>query len=72
MNLSYDYESIMHYDMYAFSENGLPTIEPLQANVTIGQRDNMSASDIEAVRRLYNCSATGQTLPPNPILTTGF
>ena len=56
----------------AFSENGLPTIEPLQPNVTIGQRDNLSSIDIEEVRRFYNCSSTGITLPPTTTPTIGI
>ncbi|CAF1409433.1 unnamed protein product [Adineta ricciae] len=63
LNTSYDYSSIMHYERDAFSWNRLPTIEPLQANVTIGQRDNMSSTDIHEVQLLYNCSAIGVTLP---------
>lgn len=49
----YDYGSIMHYGMYAFSKNGLPTIVPKQAGVTIGQRDGLSAGDIAAVHHIY-------------------
>lgn len=50
---AYDYGSIMHYGADFFSANGLPTIEPLQAGVVIGQRDGLSAGDIAAVRFLY-------------------
>ena len=70
LDTSYDYSSIMHYERNAFSQNGLPTIEPLQVNVTIGQRDNMSSTDIQEVRLLYNCSATGVTLPEINATTT--
>ncbi|CAF1451474.1 unnamed protein product [Adineta ricciae] len=68
-NTSYDYSSIMHYGRYVFSSNDLPTIEPLQANVIIGQRNNMSSTDILEVRLLYNCSAIGVTLPEINITT---
>jgi hypothetical protein len=61
----------MHYPRDAFSINGLPTIEPLQPNVSIGQRYNMSAIDIQEVRLFYNCSANGITFPPIPTMTTG-
>lgn len=49
----YDYGSIMHYGNTAFSRNGLPTIVPRQAGVTIGQRTGLSAGDIAAVRAMY-------------------
>ena len=61
----------MHYETTAFSRNGLPTIESLVSNITIGQRDNMTVIDIEEVRLLYNCVASAITLPPNPTTTTG-
>ncbi len=61
----------MHYEKDAFSSNGLPTIVPTQPNVTIGQRYNMSTTDILEVRLLYNCLSTGVTLPPIPTTTTG-
>ena len=64
LNTPYDYASVMHYTRDAFSHNNLSTIEPLQANVTIGQRLNLSSIDILEVRLLYNCSAIGVTLPP--------
>lgn len=48
----YDYSSIMHYGPYDFSQNGLPTITPLQ-NVFIGQRDGLSAGDILSINQNY-------------------
>lgn len=70
-NTTYDYNSVMHYDAYAFSANSLPTISPTQAGVTIGQRANMSTIDVQEARLLYNCTASGQTLPPITFTTTG-
>ncbi|XP_004633295.1 astacin-like metalloendopeptidase [Octodon degus] len=56
----YDYLSVMHYGRLAFSRRGEPTIIPLWApSVHIGQRWNLSASDITRVRRLYSCSPSG-------------
>ncbi|KAL2774234.1 astacin-like metalloendopeptidase precursor [Daubentonia madagascariensis] len=64
----YDYSSVMHYGRLAFSRRGLPTIVPLWApTVHIGQRWNLSASDITRVLRLYGCSPSG----PSP-RGTGF
>ncbi len=63
LNTSYDYSSVLHYGKNDFSKNGLPTIEPIQSNVKIGQRYNLSNGDIEVIRRFYNCSSTGPTLP---------
>jgi hypothetical protein len=62
----------MHYESQAFSLNGRHTIEALQPNVTIGQRYNMSTTDILEVRMFYNCSARGVTLPLMPTTTTGL
>jgi hypothetical protein len=69
---SYDYGSVMHYEEYAFSSNGLPTIEPLQPGVSIGQRNGMSTIDIQEIRLFYNCSSNGTTLPTIPTTTTGL
>ena len=70
-NTPYDYGSVMHYPRNSFSVNNRSTIEPLQPNVTIGQRYNMSTIDIQEVRLFYNCSANGVTFPPIPTTTTG-
>lgn len=69
-NTPYDYGSVMHYPNSAFSANGLPTIEPLQPNVIIGQRVNMSAIDIQEVRLYYSCPTSGVTVPPTTTTTT--
>lgn len=53
----YDYSSVMHYGRFAFSWRGQPTIIPLwTSSVHIGQRWNLSTSDITRVCRLYSCS----------------
>ncbi|XP_021049889.1 astacin-like metalloendopeptidase isoform X4 [Mus pahari] len=57
MLVPYDYSSVMHYGRFAFSWRGQPTIIPLwTSSVHIGQRWNLSTSDITRVCRLYNCS----------------
>ena len=48
----YDYQSIMHYGPGFFSRNDQPTIEA-PAGETIGQRDRLSAQDIEGINLLY-------------------
>jgi len=50
---NYDYESIMHYSHDAFSINDLPTIIPLQAGITIGQRKGLSKGDVEGIKKMY-------------------
>jgi astacin (peptidase family M12A)/PASTA domain-containing protein len=53
----YDYCSIMHYGVFDFSANGLPTITVLQPDrpcaSTIGQRNGLSERDISAIYYLY-------------------
>ncbi|KAK9395366.1 MAM and LDL-receptor class A domain-containing protein 1-like [Crotalus adamanteus] len=54
---NYDYSSIMHYGRNAFSMTGLPTIIPLSGPPAfLGQRWNLSVSDIAKVNKLYKCS----------------
>lgn len=69
-NTPYDYESLMHYETTAFSINGLPSIEPLQPNIKIGQRYYISAIDTQEIRQFYNCSGSGSTLPPTTTVAT--
>jgi hypothetical protein len=55
----YDYESIMHYDMFSFTKNGKATLVPIDEkkeadySVSIGQRDEISAGDRELVNKMY-------------------
>ncbi|XP_058148818.2 astacin-like metalloendopeptidase, partial [Dasypus novemcinctus] len=64
----YDYSSVMHYGRLAFSRRGAATLVPLWApGVHMGQRWNLSASDVTRVLRLYGCSPRGagsQSPPP--------
>lgn len=55
-NTPYDYGSIMHYSAYSFAVNpSVPTIIPKDAGAGIGQRDRLSARDIQKLRNMYNC-----------------
>ncbi|XP_011866092.1 PREDICTED: high choriolytic enzyme 1-like isoform X2 [Vollenhovia emeryi] len=56
--LPYDYNSIMHYSMTAFSTNrSHPTIVPTSSSVEIGQRSHLSHYDIQKLLIAYNCNA---------------
>ncbi|KAH8341368.1 hypothetical protein KR059_004234 [Drosophila kikkawai] len=56
----YDYGSIMHYNAYAFSSNGLPTIQALDpvGGLLMGQRIKMSDVDINRLNKMYNCTCS--------------
>jgi hypothetical protein len=54
---AYDFASIMHYDSYAFSTNGRPTITRLDGSLINSQRNGLSRGDIAGVAVLY----AGQT-----------
>lgn len=56
-DLSYDYDSVMHYDKYAFSKNGKPTMEPKKKNVEIGNKQALSSTDVREIQRAYGNSA---------------
>ena len=54
--IAYDFGSLMHYDAYAFTRNGRPTIEPLDSSVSLqslGQREVLSDGDLHHVSTLY-------------------
>ncbi len=50
--LDYDYGSIMHYGPRFFSKNGADTIQ-VPDGIEIGQREALSATDLESVNRMY-------------------
>lgn len=52
---NYDYKSIMHYGSHAFAKGSEPTITPLKAGVTIGQRRGLSEIDVKKINKLYKC-----------------
>lgn len=52
----YDYNSVMHYSDKAFSSNGERTIVPKDPMAKIGQREAMSETDIQKMKRKY-CSS---------------
>lgn len=55
-NLPYDYDSIMHYSVTAFSKDkSLPTIVPKISGKQIGQRDHLSYYDIQKLLIAYKC-----------------
>ena len=50
----YDYDSIMHYGSHFFSDDGSPTITPLQGSTSsIGQREYISEGDANSMIELY-------------------
>ena len=62
----YDYGSIMHYNLNAFSSNGKPTLRIInmkeyirQGQPTVGQREHLSKRDIAQINRMYNCPGSG-------------
>ncbi|KAL7014945.1 hypothetical protein ACKWTF_016212 [Chironomus riparius] len=53
----YDFYSVMHYEPYAFSKNGKPTVVPKDSkfNKIIGQRNALSSGDAERINNMYKC-----------------
>jgi hypothetical protein len=55
----YDYNSIMHYGSYAFSDNGRKTILAKRGGAErMGQRVAMTVTDLAKINKLYSCSTT--------------
>ncbi|XP_051578441.1 low choriolytic enzyme-like isoform X2 [Myxocyprinus asiaticus] len=52
----YDYNSVMQYERYAFSKNGLATMVPIPDNtVELGKASQMSQNDMTRLFKLYKC-----------------
>lgn len=53
----YDFYSVMHYEPYAFTRNGRPTVLPKDTsfNKIIGQRNALSSGDAERINNMYRC-----------------
>ena len=60
----YDFDSIMHYPPLAYSKDGQPTIKAVSGNPNFGQREQLSAGDINALRHLYGAPAEPPARPP--------
>lgn len=50
----FDFESIMLYGSYAFSNNGKPTMKKKDGTTFMAQRDSLSANDIKYIQYLYH------------------
>lgn len=55
LNTKYDFKSVMHYDKYAWSQNGKETIVPKRSDVVI-EANGLSRTDIQRIKRLYGCN----------------
>ncbi|KAM9341927.1 hatching enzyme 1.2 [Pholidichthys leucotaenia] len=56
LELPYDYGSIMHFGMYAYSEHGEPTIIPkISKDIKLGQATSLSHIDKLKINKLYKC-----------------
>ncbi|KAK2836031.1 hypothetical protein Q5P01_016515 [Channa striata] len=60
LGVPYDYSSVMHYGKMSFSTGSEPTIVTKVPHFmdVIGQRMDMSASDVTKLNRLYNCTTS--------------
>ncbi|EDO49949.1 predicted protein [Nematostella vectensis] len=75
-NIPYDYSSVMHYGVGAYSRMmSQPTIVPLISGVSIGQRRGLSMLDVAKVKIHYNCKETSPppvTKPPQSDFNCNF
>ena len=63
----YDLGSIMHYGPFFFTNQlGAPTIETVPPGIMFGQRDGLSAGDVDGVARFYTGPPLRTTITTNP------
>jgi astacin len=62
----YDFDSIMHYGANGFSRNYLDTIETVPVGIPIGQRNGLSAGDIDGISRAYGFTPAATTITTAP------
>ena len=62
----YDFDSIMHYGANGFSRNYLDTMETVPVGIAIGQRNGLSAGDIDGISRAYGLTPTATTITTVP------
>ncbi|XP_076018085.1 hatching enzyme 1.2 [Genypterus blacodes] len=56
LDLPYDYSSIMHFGMYAYSQDGKPTIIPKNSkDIKLGQASTLSHIDKMKINKMYQC-----------------
>lgn len=61
---AYDFASIMHYDAYAFSSNGKPTMVPVSSSVglnSFGQSTTLSSGDVASLNHFYPSSSSSSS-----------
>ena len=56
MYTQYDYDSIMHYDRWAYTRNGESTMIPKKTDATIGESRSLSLTDTQEIRQFYGCN----------------
>ncbi|KAK1903076.1 Low choriolytic enzyme [Dissostichus eleginoides] len=64
LDLPYDYGSIMHFGMFAYSQDGSPTIIPKNnqnsKDIKLGQVSSLSRIDKMKINKLYKCGTTDE------------
>ena len=68
---AYDFGSVMAYDSFAFSANGLPTLVKKDGSTFTSQRSGLSANDVRGVGRMYPRFPAFDT-DPMPTIQSNF
>ncbi|CAF1349752.1 unnamed protein product [Adineta ricciae] len=67
LDTPYDYGSVMHYPLDAYSKNGSLTMVPTKnISVIVGQPFNLTSIDILEIQRYYQCVPFGSTTTTTP------